>query len=104
MAFSFIHPVGSEILPLQFSVEKEKIICIVFSFKYIYIKLSILHILIGQQCLLVVDPIHQIGFCRIPKVASTSWLAKLKILKDGLNLNKTFSYREEFLLHSQSQQ
>ena len=30
MAFSFIHPVGSEILPLQFSVEKEKIICIVF--------------------------------------------------------------------------
>ena len=62
-----------------------------------------LHIFIDQRCLLVVDPIHQIGFCRIPKVASSSWLAKLKILKDGLNLNKTFSYNEVITLHEESQ-
>ena len=42
-------------------------------------KLS-LTLILGQRCLLVLDPKEKMAFCRIPKVASSTWLTRFHSL------------------------
>ena len=52
-----------------------------------------------QRCLLVIDPEHKIGFCRNPKVTSTTWLARFKIILDKLDSNHSFSRQDQRDFH-----
>ena len=52
-----------------------------------------------QRCLIVIDPEHKIGFCRNPKVTSTTWLARFKIILENLEFNHTFSRKEQRNFH-----
>merc|ERR1711976_846555 len=52
-----------------------------------------------QRCLIVIDPDHKIGFCRNPKVSSTTWLARFKIILEKFNANHTFSRKEQANFH-----
>ena len=49
----------------------------------IIVKKSISNIILseGQNCLLLVDKKHNLGFCRMPKVASSSWLMRFQLLR-----------------------
>ena len=45
----------------------------------------------NQRCLILVDPQDKLAFCRNPKVSSSAWLARFKILKEGI-----MDYKHEF--------
>lgn len=48
------------------------------------------------------DPGHKLGFCRNPKVSSSTWLARFKILIDNLDFDTQFTIQERNDLHESS--
>ncbi len=52
-----------------------------------------------QRCLIVIDPKNKIGFCRNPKVSSSTWLTRFKILLDNLNFSHKFTPEEVINFH-----
>lgn len=44
-------------------------------------------VITGQRCLLVINPLAKLGFCRNPKVSSSTWLTRFKSLIDKKVIN-----------------